>query len=818
MGSFSLIRNAGSDLSDSEREDREVTALMPSGRKPPRKRKHERGEGAPREQQRVKRVIEKDTDMKTGVNADKDLSLNYKYSADGEEITSVSETPVGPEPVESPSPASGEADSKEMKPEELIDVIGILDDILDELKDINAQSADGFVASLKNDSVLTTLIGAFNSSKSSDAKTSAKEKVEAHLRTYVRSYKSAKKDIKKVKYTPDTKSNEALTNSFSKFIQGCLAPCIKKGEKPAVLWVRRAALWEHLSSSINNSSLKDVFDSIDMATGEAKPSDLAEFVTKNPEKIEIDKLNIGNELAMIISVATAKKMKKCISERDWGKIVDGLEKDMKEYGVQLMKSLAVAMALKNVAEAMKYMKEKQEAEPREEEEEFLELTEEDQQEINLNTQHRIDHYDKLSKFLTKDKIVVPEFKDLPDDKGMIKAFKDGLARPPYEIPENSELYPPEWRSGSSREAGESRRASSLISYRPRGILMKKTAGYHGIVEQGHPSGPTNTPWKSIDKRYLGKEHFASIIKCAKDILNEQWFKSGWDIGAVDAAHRAALDLAIHTADDSAYQSKIDAPTYNMLLNKLASGGYDDMVDTMLPGKISKQAGEFSTHDRENVEFKSLSPEEKSILDEAAAILEAHGRSEEFDSLVGAIEFLNMKQPPVGAIDELMNPKFSSELESVKEVLYKTANVLEEYHPHYANSIRDLVKWGGARVDRNGKSISRLSDKFNETHSNSAVSGTGATKMAEHKASVEVDLNTLVRVAFENPGARAALLPIIAAKKPVANKAKKPSSGAASEAESEKKPVKKGKKPAKKPAKKGKKHTASVTLDSSDYSW
>lgn len=124
----------------------------------------------------------------------------------------------------------------------------------------------------------------------------------------------------------------------------------------------------------------------------------------------------------------------------------------------------------------------------------------------------------------------------------------------------------------------------FASYKPQiiGIKMKKTATYHGVLQQGHPDGPTNTPWKSIDKRYISEQHFDSILKSAKQMLKDNpWFQSNWNKSASDAPYRAALDLSIYTTDDSAYQSKIDAPTYEKLLNKLASWGYDTFQDTII---------------------------------------------------------------------------------------------------------------------------------------------------------------------------------------------------------------------------------------------
>lgn len=113
-------------------------------------------------------------------------------------------------------------------------------------------------------------------------------------------------------------------------------------------------------------------------------------------------------------------------------------------------------------------------------------------------------------------------------------------------------------------------------------MSSKTAAYHGIVQQGHPSGPTNTGYKSTDKRYFGKTEFDSIVAHAKELLKTDWLKYSWDGGAEDAPVRAALDLAIHMADSNVYQSKIDAETYNMLLARLTKSKVDLFSETLVP--------------------------------------------------------------------------------------------------------------------------------------------------------------------------------------------------------------------------------------------
>jgi hypothetical protein len=127
---------------------------------------------------------------------------------------------------------------------------------------------------------------------------------------------------------------------------------------------------------------------------------------------------------------------------------------------------------------------------------------------------------------------------------------------------------------------------------PRAVeaMVEKVSTYHGIIDQrGNPTDPPNTGYKSYHSRYFTEEHYKSIIKNAKALLEEDWLKYGWDGGAEDAKYRAALDLAIHMADSNLYQSKIDAETYDMLLNRLAGWGHDSFSETIIPMKIRKNA-------------------------------------------------------------------------------------------------------------------------------------------------------------------------------------------------------------------------------------
>jgi hypothetical protein len=130
-------------------------------------------------------------------------------------------------------------------------------------------------------------------------------------------------------------------------------------------------------------------------------------------------------------------------------------------------------------------------------------------------------------------------------------------------------------------------------------MTARTAEYHGVLQQGHPSGPTNTGYHSIDKRYFGKERYDSIISSAKELLNSDWIKYGWDGGSPDARFRAALDIAIQTADSNLYAGKIDPETYNMLLVNL-TGSEDDLFSETFVGGKAKKASTMTAQNYKNL--------------------------------------------------------------------------------------------------------------------------------------------------------------------------------------------------------------------------
>ncbi len=131
---------------------------------------------------------------------------------------------------------------------------------------------------------------------------------------------------------------------------------------------------------------------------------------------------------------------------------------------------------------------------------------------------------------------------------------------------------------------------SAASYGMAVLMSERTGAYHGVRDvRGNPTDSPNTV-SLPDRRYFTDKDYDVIVKFAGKLLDgEDWLKYGWEGGAEDAPLRAALDLAIQTANGNAYQSKIDPETYDLLLNRLAKWGYDTFSDTVLPMKAPRSA-------------------------------------------------------------------------------------------------------------------------------------------------------------------------------------------------------------------------------------
>jgi hypothetical protein len=331
-------------------------------------------------------------------------------------------------------------------------------------------------------------------------------------------------------------------------------------------------------------------------------------------------------------------------------------------------------------------------------------------------------------------------------------------------------------------------------------MTSKVATYHGTLQQGHPTNSTNTPWLSIDKRYLGEKHYKSIIKAAKLVLDEDWMV--WEGGAPDAKFRAALDLAIHVADGNIYQGKIDPETYDLLLNRLAGWGHDNFSETVLPSKAGSRSASTMDQNLRNIvrvasELRSENPRASfEILKSIRSLVSTEAFSETIREHVSSDP---MSEPNPGPQDQ-------------------TAVQQGEVVEFSSMSDDDFKKLkDDAKKLFESKDIEEFMKGFDTLHE-------GVKKSAS--AVPTVSLGDLVRVAQAHPETRAALLPLIVAAKKKAPKGKKPPFGGKGappfkkkdeEAPKAKKDDKKEPPKTAKP-KKGKGRKASVNIEADDLSW
>lgn len=413
-------------------------------------------------------------------------------------------------------------------------------------------------------------------------------------------------------------------------------------------------------------------------------------------------------------------------------------------------------------------------------------------------------------------------------------------------------------------------ASSQSSYKTVSDEMIRTSSYHGIVDQHHPEGPF-PGWNSIDKRYLGKSHFESIVAAAKEFLKDDWCSMGWDGGMSEAPVRAALDLAIATADGSIYQSKIDSPTYEMLLNRLTGQNQDLFTETRLPGtKRSSSVMNKAVHNMLSIASDIRNQNPRMALDivknlrhlvaqqQEQAQQQQQGQQEQQSQQQGWSQQQQQGQDSDKHVKDI--EKEVKDLSNVKDIgewiesTEKLQKLLKKHASRVAatdlESLEDMDEKEVKKfLDEQKKEAKKVEKALTSGEIDEAMKLLeGLMEHAEKEAkkvktgSVRVNLATLVRVAFENPDARPVLLPIIAAKKKSMKKEskkaspkgepKKDAKKASPKAESKKEEVKEPKKasPKKKPApkkedgKKGKKPAflfkkkASVEFSPSDLDW
>lgn len=430
-----------------------------------------------------------------------------------------------------------------------------------------------------------------------------------------------------------------------------------------------------------------------------------------------------------------------------------------------------------------------------------------------------------------------------------------------DIPEELEDYLVKSKSKSNRAAT----SNKIVRIE---TMAGRLAAYHGVDDlRGNPTDPINTPWRSHDKRYFTEDSYKSILKVAKQYLQEDWLKYCWEGGAEDAPLRAALDLAIHTADNNLYQSKIDAETYEMLLNRLAKWGYDTFSETILPFKKSKRSAAAMSQDVQNVlriasEVRKTDPKKAvEIIANLRSMVSSEAEpAESIQEHASGVEYSAGPPPPAGGDDVKKN--LTSKLEDLKKLIKRKPSKddfikgVQEVYKSFAVGHTAAEMEGLEAIEDMGddellaifddwstditKAIDDIQKKVEDTDLaqgpevddlKEMLSGLLEDIVGESKqASARIGLSTLIKIAYTHPDTRPILLrTIIAAKKkkekakakkekdkggPPFEGAKPPfeKNGPPDKADSKKKESDKGKKS--KP--KGKKKKAALTRE--DLNW
>lgn len=332
-------------------------------------------------------------------------------------------------------------------------------------------------------------------------------------------------------------------------------------------------------------------------------------------------------------------------------------------------------------------------------------------------------------------------------------------------------------------------------------MINRSAAYHGIVQQGHPTDPPGSTPQSYDKRYFGKEHFDSIIASAKKFLTEDWLKHGWGNDPGDVPTRAALDLAISTADGSLYQSKIDAPTYNMLLSKLAGWDFDTFNETVFSGQKTRKTA--------------------SMINSSAA----HAILKIADDLRSTHP--NMSIQIIKNLHDMMRSAVAADPEKPEGFDQPKKSPADESQER--KLIDDLVKQEAKTIGANpaDQRLKDLGDEIQKILDEWRQKGGQSAEGSKPVASGTLPLKVIVQMARVSAEYRQFMPLVIAAAKKMKDdkkKGKKPAEkGKKKPEEKEKKetvakeppkpsvPEKKGKKPAKK-------RKSSIAFDASDLSW
>lgn len=713
---------AEAHLSDSAYDQKEAESLMVSARKPKPSRKH-RGRRGPRESQQKSRVKVRDEHLDT---FDRHLSLSGKHVGSSfwsyfpiEEALESSDRHIRVSAVGDPNPRRKTIEDKRQR---LLKTIGSISSKfsreLDSLLDYNSHSG---AEVLKTPSVVGSPddVKYSGDMKILDGLDNIYDKIKASklMIEFVGDIEEAKSKVMKLWNAPDFNALKEMVPGWDEVITAEPGRDEDKALKCLKVVYRAGILANLLKYILNKSEI------ITLGLDKNKITENLLKMSKDPNFEISSELNFSNFLIKYIVDIMQNKPNDDLSVSDFMGAEEKLNAavDTVSTLVKVIKTIRdFSTSIDKVSDEL--LEEEKEATLESVAEEYG--VDPDELIIDKNKESAKE-LDKLLSFIEGDtevdwnsmKKIIPYddvFKELSDkleeEMSQNELYASWLSDPSSPSIDEDVRKQFEWIQSAIKNIGDLKdafttRMSSQISNEKLKTRMNKLSAYHGVLQQGHPTGPTNTVYKSIDSRYIGPDHLKSIIASAKAFLDTGWFKSGWDHGAVDARHRAALDLAIATADQAIYQSKIDSPTYERLLNELSGQNVELFDSTYIPESGARVASSTTTG-----------------LDQATKLLRGSDVGNKIDS-----EIRKNGVPEVGTI-------------------LLAADRLKDSNRYLSDRLIRLAAEIHFRSTNNGK-----------------ASASQENNMADN-VRVSVDLETLVKVAYNNPGAREALLPIIAAKK------------------------------------------------------
>lgn len=124
------------------------------------------------------------------------------------------------------------------------------------------------------------------------------------------------------------------------------------------------------------------------------------------------------------------------------------------------------------------------------------------------------------------------------------------------------------------------------------LAPSRTAIYHGITPYQQDKGGLDpyVKWQQGRVRDLTSEDFSLLLASAREWLRSSVLSKQIEGMLPDTRFRAALDLAIRSAEDGRYGDVINPDLYNMLLAKLAVEKKTDPLLTIRESSINQSEG------------------------------------------------------------------------------------------------------------------------------------------------------------------------------------------------------------------------------------